>query len=213
MTLVDHGRRTDVVDDDARVPPDRPHSPHLRRARGRAAALVAIAVVVVALLGAALAHRDTTSPRQSSSPGAVLATRDQLLTLAATEGHSLYWAGEQGRTTFETTVVGRDVYLRYLADPSEVGSAQRRLTVGTYERTDAYQAVADLAAVPGATTRALRGGALVVAPAGSTSAYFAFRGTDLLMEVYDPTPGRAFTLVTSGAVQPIEAAPDATTRP
>jgi hypothetical protein len=166
-----------------------------------------MAVVVVAVLGGGGLARRSTTPQQPTSPGPVLATREQLVTIAATTGHALYWAGDQGLPSFETTVSGRDVYVRYLTVASEVGTSAPRLTVGTYERSDAYDAVGRLAAAPGATVRRLRAGALVVVPQGSTSAYFAFRGSDLLMEVYDPTPGRALTLVTSGAVQPIDATP------
>ena len=204
MTLVDPARRSRAV-------PDLASDDAGRRTRStrvrwwRAIAALVVVVLVVVLLGAWLASRGST-PQQSSAAGPVLATREQLVQIAAASGHSLYWAGDLGRMSFETTVNGRDVYVRYLDAPSEVGTTSHRLTVGTYERSDAYRLVTDLAAVPGATVRRLKAGALVVVPAGSTSAYFAFRGNGLLMEVYDPTPGRAFALVTSGAVQPIATA-------
>jgi hypothetical protein len=204
MTLVDPGRRSGAALDQARDDDGRrTSSAHGRR--WRAVAAVAVAVLMIGLVGTWFA-RHGSEPQQSSAAGPVLATREQLAQIAEASGHSLYWAGDLGRTTFETTVSGRDVYVRYLDEPSQVGTASRRLTVGTYERSDAYRLVTDLAAVPGATVRQLKAGALVVVPAGSTSAYFAFRGSGLLMEVYDPTPGRAFTLVTSGAVQPIATA-------
>jgi hypothetical protein len=210
MTLVDDGRRSDVVEHGTTSAHHRPRV-RSRGVRRRSLALVAIAVVVLAVPGGALARSQRTPP--PASPGAVLATRDQLVTLAASSGHAIYWAGERGRSTFETTVVGRDVYVRYLSDASEVGGAARRLTVGTYERADAYRDVSGMAAVAGATSRRMSAGALVVVPAGSLSAYFAFQGSDLLMEVYDPTPGRAFALVTSGAVQPVDVAASTATGP
>ena len=204
MTLVDPAGSSSVVADLAReCGGHRAGPPRSRRRRAIGAGVVA--VLVLALLGLWGARR-ASGPEQSSAAGPVLATRAQLVQIADASGHSLYWAGDQGRTTFETTVSGRDVYVRYLEQPSEVGTTTRRLTVGTYERSDAYHLVTELAAVPGATVRQLKAGALVVVPAGSTSAYFAFRGIGLLMEVYDPAPGRAFTLVTSGAVQPVAGA-------
>ena len=205
MTLVDPGRRSGAVLDQARDDDGRrPSSPRSRWRRAVVAAVVAS--LAIALVGTWFA-RQGSEPAPASAAGPVLATREQLVQIADASGHSLYWAGDLGRTTFETTVSGRDVYVRYLDEPSEVGTTSHRLTVGTYERSDAYSLVTHLAAVPGATVRQLKAGALVVVPAGSTSAYFAFRGSGLLMEVYDPTPGRAFTLVTSGAVQPIAMAP------
>ena len=86
----------------------------------------------------------------------------------------------------------------------EAGSKNRYLTVGTYEKKNAYAGVEAEAKLSGATSEKLAGGALVVQPAGSTtSAYFGFQGADLLMEVFDPTPGRALQLIRSGAIQPL----------
>ena len=104
--------------------------------------------------------------------------------------------------------MGKDVYVRYIP-ANETGRAPRPdyLTVGTYEKTDAYAGLQKAATQAGAKSGKLSGGALVVVPADKpTSAYFAFEGHNLLMEVYDPTPGVALTLVTSGAVNPISRA-------
>jgi len=59
----------------------------------------------------------------------------------------------------------------------------------------------------GAKSEKLSGGALVVQPSGKpTSAYFAFANADLLMEVFDPTPGKAYQMIGAGTIQPLPAA-------
>ena len=174
-------------------------------ARTRWTLLAVIALVVVGILAGAWwsTRRDSDVVAAPPAAGPVVATHAQLVAIARASGHSVYWAGLRGSTTFETTVSGRNVYVRYLPDATQVGTTATYLTVGTYERANAYQGLVALESAPGATSRQLAAGALVVVPSGSTSAYFAFPGADLLMEVYDPTPGRALELVLAGAVQPI----------
>jgi hypothetical protein len=174
----------------------------------------AIIVSLVVVLGVVLlgytwfsASRKDSAPSASasSSPGPVIMTKDQLTATVAASGHSLYWAGPQNLTTWEVTIVNRDVYVRYLPVGVAAGSTTPYLTVGTYEKVGAYDGLVQTAAVKGAVSKKLSGGSLVVQPAGKdTSAYFAFPNKDLLMEVYDPKPGRALELVTSGVVQPIQ---------
>ena len=119
-------------------------------------------------------------------------------------GHSIYWVGAQQGVTHEVTFVGRNLYLRALPTGVAVGSTTPYTTVGTHEQANAYEGLVSASKVAGASSQQLRGGALVVVPAGKpTSAYFAFPNTTLLMEVYDPTAGEALKLVVSGAVQPI----------
>ena len=174
------------------------------------AVIVGLVVLVgVVLLGTTVYRyvtKDTvdtvTTP---TNPGPVIMTKEQLSATVAASGHSLYWAGPQGMQTWEVTISNRDVYVRYLPVGVAAGSQTLYLTVGTYEKADTYAGLVQAAAVKGATSKKLAGGSLVVQPAGKdTSAYFAFPGKDLLMEVFDPTPGKAMQLVMSGVVQPIQ---------
>jgi hypothetical protein len=176
--------------------------------RRRPFLLVLAAVTVLALVVGAFVWRSSSAPApdgpDAAGPGAVIMTKAQLLVVAGSAGHSLYWAGAQGLDSFEVTIASRDVYVRYLPAGVPVGTTDPHLTVGTYEKTGAHGTLVTWAAVPGAVSKQLAGGALVVQPAGkATSAYFAFSGHDLLIEVFDPTPGRAFSLIESGAIQPI----------
>jgi hypothetical protein len=169
-------------------------------------AVVAVLAVVVGVLGWNWYSSNKTAddPAISSAAGPVLMTADQLRTVAASAGHSIYWAGPRDLTTYEVTIAGKDVYVRYLPAAEPAGSKNAYLTVGTYEKADAYAGLQKAAAVAGAKSGKLTGGAFVVVPADKpTSAYFAFEGHNLLMEVYDPTAGEALKLVTSGAVNPI----------
>jgi hypothetical protein len=171
--------------------------------------LLGLAVVVVLLVTAgAFAWRSSSSAapadQGTAGPGAVVMTKDQLLVVANSAGHSIYWAGTQGLDSYEVTIDSVNVYVRYLPAGVPVGTKDPHLTVGTYEKAGAHDTLVTWAAVQGATSKQLAGGALLVQPAGkATSAYFAFTGHDLLVEVYDPTPGRAYSLVESGAIQPI----------
>ncbi len=178
------------------------------RVRRRPLLLVLAAVIVLVLGAGVFAWRSSSTPVPASQgtagPGAVVMTKDQLLVVAESAGHSIYWAGAQGLDTYEVTIDSANVYVRYLPVGVPVGTKDPHLTVGTYEKTGAHDTLVTWAAVQGATSKQLAGGALLVQPAGkSTSAYFGFTGHDLLVEVYDPTPGRAFSLVESGAIQPI----------
>jgi hypothetical protein len=174
-----------------------------------------VAVVVVAAVGAGawyfLKVRNSSTVSSTgpttSNPGPVLADKQGLQGIKVFLAHSVYWAGPQGLTQWEVTLVGRDVYVRYLPSGEPVGSKNTYLTVGTYEKKGAYAGLVTAANAAGAKSEKLTGGALVVQPAGKpTSAYFAFAGADLLMEVFDPTPGKAYQLIGSGVVQPLPAA-------
>jgi len=168
--------------------------------------VVVLAVALLALSWVSGARDDAPGATASaaSAPGPVLLSPDQLAGVAAAAGHSLYWAGARGLSRVELTTVGRDLYLRYLPDGQAAGATTPYLTVGTYAKADAYTGLVTASTVSGAKSEKLRGGAFLVQPAGrATSAYFAFPGSALLIEVYDPTPGAAYRLVESGAVQPV----------
>jgi hypothetical protein len=174
--------------------------------RWTSVAVVAVLALVVGILGWNWYSSNKTPDDAASTAaaGPVLMTADQLKTVAASTGHSLYWAGPRDLKTYEVSIVEKNVYVRYLPSNEPAGSKNAYLTVGTYEKADAYAGLQKAATVAGAKSGKLTGGAFVVVPADKpTSAYFAFEGHDLLMEVYDPTPGEALKLVTSGAINPI----------
>lgn len=175
----------------------------------------AIAVVAVLVLGVGLlgwnwyqSHKSTDATSAlPNNPGPVIMDMAGLQAVKAFAGHTIYWAGPQGLKQWEVTIVGRDIYIRYLPQGEKAGTTTPYLTVGTYEKKGAYAGLLASAKVAGAKSERLAGGAFVVQPAGkTTSAYFGFQGAELLMEVYDPTPGKAYELIGSGVVQPVPAA-------
>ena len=195
-----------------RAVPDVAPVPRQRRSGGgsnRRWTAIAVAVVLLAAIGwlvwnSTSSNKKATTPAVAANPGPVIVPGDQLKGLATRMGHSIYWAGARSNMNFEATFVGRNLYLRYLPVGVPAGSSTPYLTVGTYENASAYTGLVAATHVKGATWEKLKGGSLVVVPAGKpTSAYFAFPGTNLLMEVYDPTPGVALQLVTTGSVEPI----------
>ncbi len=140
----------------------------------------------------------------SSDSGAIAVPGPDLVKLPARVGHLIYWAGPRAGFTYEVRISGKSVYLRYLPTGAKLGAPLPYLTLGTYESVGAYAGLTASAAMAGARALKLPGGSLLVTPANHpNSAYFAFPGSNLLMEVFDPIPGAAFDLVTSGAVQPI----------
>ena len=175
-------------------------------------AVAVAAVVAVGLLLVAVTWwqgRSTTDTAAvPTNPGPVVMAEADLPQLVTFTGHTIYWAGDQGLDTYEVTISpsteGQQIYIRYLPKGVDAGSKDAYLTVGTYEKKNAYAGLEAAAKLSGAKSEKLAGGALVVQPAGkTTSAYFGFQGADLLMEVYDPTPGKALQLIQSGTIQPL----------
>jgi hypothetical protein len=134
------------------------------------------------------------------------ASRQQLKGLAVTLGHPIYWAGAQGEFTYELTRTrSGSVYIRYL--PTGVSVGERRpdfLTIGTYPQKHALEILKRTAArnqVP--TIGVADDGLALVDKKHPTSVYVAFPNVALQIEVYDPHPGRAEHLVSSGQITPV----------
>jgi hypothetical protein len=134
------------------------------------------------------------------------ATVETLKALAALTPHPIYWAGPQARVTYELTQTpnGR-LFIRYLPRGADIGDTRARfLIVGTYPVRDAYRAIETAAAADGAVKfRIARRGLAVYNRSLATNVYFAYPGSRYQVEVYDPDPRRARSLVRSGAIRPI----------
>jgi hypothetical protein len=117
----------------------------------------------------------------------------------------VYWAGPRVGATYELTRSpdGR-VYVRYLTGGAKVGSPLPDfLTVGTYVVPDAPAAVRAAAGQPGAVTVNVPGGLGFYNRARPTSVYFAFPGSNVQVETYDPSASAALRLVETGAITPV----------
>lgn len=145
----------------------------------------------------------TTVPQRLVVVGATVST---LKALAAVGNRPIYWLGARPRTKYELTQTpDGKIFIRYL--PPDVGIGDRSgqyPLVGTYPVEDAFQAVQTAGAQLGAETFPIgRGGLAVVNEAAPTNVYFAYPGTKVQVEVFDPNPTRARRLVETGVVRPI----------
>ena len=188
------------------------------RARSRPIVLVFAAIVVAAIVVGVilLATSGSSSPTSTASSaatpsqeGAASGTTVQAISLAglralpASLGHPVYWAGPRAGATYELTKTpdGR-VYVRYLTGGARVGSPLPNfLTIGTYVVPNAAAAVRTAAAQPGAVRVPVSGGFGFYNRARPTSVYFAYPGSNVQVETYDPSAAVARQLVETGAIK------------
>ncbi|HST16729.1 MAG TPA: hypothetical protein VLK36_03610 [Gaiellaceae bacterium] len=142
---------------------------------------------------------ETARPTAAAVPAAALPG------IAALARHPVYWAGPRARTTYELTRSsdGR-LFIRYLPPGVAVGSTQPFLTVGSYPIANAYGVTLAQSKTAGAVALKLaRGGIAFYRSRRPTNVFVAYPRTNVQVEVYDPAPGRARSLVTAGAVTPV----------
>jgi len=167
-------------------------------------ALLLTFVLVVGAAGGAgwFVLRGDGAPTTKRAPAAT-ASPKALASLAASVGHPVYWAGPEDGYRYELTHTtdGR-IYIRYLPAGVAVGtSAPDYLTVGTYPVKDALATVQAIGGKVGGSLFSLGGGAVAaVDPDHPLSIYIAYPDSSYEVEVYDPSPGRARQLVTTGAI-------------
>jgi hypothetical protein len=152
-----------------------------------------------ALVSSGRVARVPGSPRETTRPVAV--SPAALATLASAE-QPIYWAGPKKALTYELRKTSQGGFLvRYLPAGTTIGAAQPRLTIGTYPVKSAFAAVKRLSTSKGATAIKLPGGGIaVVSPRFPKSVYLAYPGTNVEVEVFDPSLERARRLVTSGQI-------------
>ena len=187
-----------------------------RQAPIRIGAVVALALAVAFIVWLVVRGDDSTTPSatirtattSTKPPREFLtaATPAKLRTLARASGHPIYWAGRRANVTYELTQTtdGR-IYIRYLPKGVRVGSRNPSvLFVGTYPVENAHAAIKKAAKSAGDVTfRIRRGGTAIYDPNHPTNVYFAYPGSKVQVEVFDPNPARARQLVRSGAIRAI----------
>jgi hypothetical protein len=138
--------------------------------------------------------------------GPVAATPAALRNLSAKSEQPIYWVGPRPGHTYELTrtASGR-TYIRYLPAGVRVGNKRADYTiVGTYPTQDALKVMKDLAKKPDAKSVDAPGGGIAVYSANvPTNVYVAFPGSDVQIEVFDPSAAKALRLVTTGRVAPV----------
>lgn len=181
----------------------------------RIGAVVAVAVAVAFIVWLLVRGDDkaattngTTSLTSTSgaSVGPAAATPARLRALSVQEAHPVYWAGPKPNTTYELTRTSNGrIFVRYLPRGVPVGIRKATYAiVGTYPVPNAMKVLQDLAKKPGETSLAAPvGGFAVYDTAQPTNVYLAYPGSNLQIEVFDPSPQRALRLITTGLIAPI----------
>ena len=172
--------------------------------RLRVGAVLAVAAVVGFVFWFTLI-RDTDSG-SNDGPKSEAASVTDLQSLAVEVGHPVYWVGARAQHTYEVTRNSRgDVFIRYLPAGVPVGDQRPNyLTVGTYPFSGAYETLRKSARDEGTSSGSLPNrGIYVISRARPSSVYVAYRGQDLQIEVFAPSPRLARRLVTSRRVQPV----------
>jgi hypothetical protein len=186
--------------------------PWARRPNVRVGAVVAVAIAAAFVVWLLVRGGDsnTTKPGTSTSTGEAsgpaATSTDKLRALSVELGHPIYWAGAVPDSTYELTRTSDDrIFIRYLPRGVPVGIRQASYTiVGTYPVPNAYKVLQGLAKKPGESTfSAPVGGFAVYSTAQPTNVYLAYPGSNVQIEVYDPSPQRARRLITSGQVAAI----------
>ena len=185
----------------------RPLPPWARRQEIRVGAVIAVALAIGFVVWL-VAIRGGGSPKAKITTIApTAATPERMHAVAKDIGHPIYWAGPAGNATYELTETssGR-IYVRYLPHGVPVDTQSARYTiVGTYPVPDAYKVLNALARKGGESSfPAPRGGFAVYAKASPTNIYLAYPDLkDVQIEVYDPSPKRARSLIDSGRIAPV----------
>jgi hypothetical protein len=184
--------------------------PWARDSRVRVGAVVAVAVLVALVVWLLVRNNDNGSGSGSVANGPaigpVAATQDRLRKLANEEGHDIYWIGPESNTTYELTrtSTGR-IFVRYLPKGVPIGVNRADYTiVGTYPVPNATSVLQGLAEKSGENKLSVpNGGIAVFSNSQPTNVYVAYPGSNLQIEVFDPSAERAQRLVTSGQVEPV----------
>jgi hypothetical protein len=176
----------------------------------RIGAVVAIALAAAFAVWLIVRGNDdsssSTTTTQTAAVRPVAATPARLRALADEVGHPVYWVGPRQNRTYELTRTssGR-IFIRYLPPGVKVGNRSARYTiVGTYPVENALEILQRLSTQPGEKSVPAPGGGLAVYSMTSPgNVYVAYPGSDVQIEVFDPSAKRALRLVTSGRVAPV----------
>jgi hypothetical protein len=120
----------------------------------------------------------------------------------------IYWVGPMPGKAYELTQSpGGSVFLRYLPRGVSAGSGTPYLTLGTYPMVNAFAVTQRAAHSSGVVSISVPGAAAFYKRSRPTNVYYARAGSEFQVEVFDPKPGEAQTLVRSGLVAPVAGVP------
>jgi hypothetical protein len=172
---------------------------------------VAIAIAIILWLVLSGGDDDNNTANQSQPtpqrPGlpAVRLDQSSLKSYASGQDDPVYWVGPRDNRGYEVTRTNDgSTYIRYLPTGVKAGDPRPEfLTVGSYPNAKALASVRQAGKKKGYTTTELDGGGEAVSNTGGRSVYLAFPNSPVLIEVWDPKPGRSLDLVRGGAVVPV----------
>jgi hypothetical protein len=168
---------------------------------------VAIAVVAAAAGAAALLLLSNDDDGTRPAPKGIEETpvsAAQLRELRRVLEHDVYWLGPRRSYSYELTeTADKSVYVRYLPPGVLPGDPRAFTVVATYRDRRPLRRLRMLARNRGRITSVRGGGRAVISRAKPTSVYLSYPGTDLVIEVFDPSPARARRLAISGRVVPV----------
>ena len=193
------------------TPPEGAPAQNHRKTAIRIGAGVAIAVAIGAGLWLALRDNGSsstspTSPTQATgtnSPPVPIALKG--LQTIANLGIPIYWAGKRPGTTYEMTKqANNSILIRYLPSGVPVGSKTPYLTIGTYPMKNAFAVTSRVANQTGSVPIPVGNDRVAFYSSSKPrNVYFAQRGSDYQIEIYDPVPQEAQQLVASGKIQTV----------
>jgi hypothetical protein len=141
-----------------------------------------------------------------AKPASRTVSAAELRALADELGHPIYWAGADPESTYELTRTrdGR-VYVRYLPPGVRAGDSRADyLTVGTYPQRNAVaQLKARAARLQVTTIDVPEGGFAYIDKDRPTSAYIAYPGLDLQVEIYAPDSQETEDILTGRRIRPV----------
>ncbi len=115
----------------------------------------------------------------------------------------LFWAGNFRNRRLEVTTTQSGSFVRYLQPAAPRGTHARTLTIATYAVPGAWHVAERAAEERGTALLSLPDGRIAVwRKSRPTSVYIAQRGSDTLVEVFDPSAAEARDLSISGLVRP-----------
>lgn len=131
---------------------------------------------------------------------------DGLKTAVAAVGRAVYWAGAETDYTYVLQTFGNgQTTVRYVpkdGDPNNQEAVYR--VMGSYPIKDAFGVTTKAGQTEGSVLLTNSDGSIVVYNKAKTSnVYVAFPGVDVQIEIFDPTPGKALEVATSGKITPV----------
>jgi len=178
--------------------------------RSRQVWLLRGGVLAVALIVAVVAwvstQGDDGEPSAQTERTMRVVSEGELADAAAVLGWPIYWAGPMDGVELELEELEEGgVRVRYVPEDEAGESPAEVLTIGSYPLADPVGALESFSRRPGAIVReGVAGLEAFSSEEAPNSVYFADPSAGVQVEVYDPAPEEAMSLVLSGKVEPVE---------